>query len=204
MNVLYALVALFLFCTVPVLALDLEFSQLKTDEQEQWSLHGRNSMNWHALGIRSNGRYIKTNSRDAQYELRNRVQVKTSALTFLEGGSGFYHTHKSAEGSVGLTLKSDTGEIQMRAGGNTEWVVGGHQDHLIRFGVSMTRKAKLMKNRYESSSALDYVTGGDGTMRLDASTVFKLWLHTRLYVGFQFRRIRNVDTQTSFIGLQLF
>ena len=92
----------------------------------------------------------------------------------------------------------------MRAGGNTEWVVGGHQDHLIRFGVSMTRKAKLMKNRYESSSALDYVTGGDGTMGLDASTVFKLWLHTRLYVGFQFRRIRNVDTQTSFIGLQLF
>ena len=202
------LVLLMLLIAHSSFALEGDFSQVKTDEQEQWGVTGRHKMKVGNLSIGIGGKYFKISDKPAQWSLGANTRFSVIGGIFGEIETSIHDTHDTAAGGVGYTVHKmlSVSGAYAREYDSAEFdrVLQGQAIDLLQLSADGKAQVRPVALEYGISYVSDYDSDSDrvdGYIRARVDlTVRKKF---RLYLGAGFERIRYRDFQRIYVRVSL-
>ena len=192
--------------TVPGWGFDGEFSQMKTDEQEQWGVNGTHEFVIGNMAVGIGGKYFKISDRPAQWNLEARGRFNVLRGLFGEINASTYETHDAVAGGVGYTVHEmlSVSGAYSREYGSSEFdrFLQGQSIDLVRLGANGKTQVRSVALEYGVAYISDYDGNNDrvdGYVRARVDVV--RWENARVYLGTGFDRVRFRATQRTYLGV---
>jgi hypothetical protein len=202
----FVITLMMVFACGTCFALDGEFSQVKTDDLEQWGVTGTHGFTVGNVDVGLGGKYFKISDKPAQYNLGANARFTVLGGLFGEVDVSTYDTHDAAAIGAGYTIHEmlSVSGAYAREYDSSEFnrFLQGSSIDLLRLGANGKAEVRAVALEYGATYVLDYNNDDnrvDGYVRARVNLVE--YKKMKMYLGTGFERVRFRDSQRTYLGV---